>query len=115
MHDPQGRLSGGCVYRFDKFTVPAGAREEFLARVRTIHRMLETLPGYQDGVILEQGNGADRSNVVTIAVWRSRAVFDEARRVVRARYDQEGFDPQAMMRRLGIEADMAVYEPLGAA
>lgn len=103
------------VYRVDRFVVPARAREEFLARVRRTQRLLESLAGYEDGAVLEQRDGDGRFNVVTIAVWRDRHALVDARQVVRVRYQQEGFDPGALMRRLGIQADMADYEPVGEA
>lgn len=101
------------VYRVDKFKVPDAARQEFLARVRKTHDLLERLPGYEQGAILEQVGGPGQFNLVTIAVWQSPGVVEEARRRVRESYEAEGFDPQALMQRLGVEADMADYEPLG--
>lgn len=103
------------VYRVDRFVVPAQAREEFLARVRRTQRLLESLAGYEDGAVLEQRDGDGRANVVTIAVWCDRHALADARPIVRTRYQQEGFDPGALMHRLGIQADMADYEPVGEA
>ena len=103
------------VYRVDRFVVPAPAREEFVARVSRTQRLLEGLAGFEDGAVLEQRTGNGHAHVVTIADCRDRDALAEARQVVRARYQQEGFDPGSFMRRLGIEADMADYEPVGEA
>jgi heme-degrading monooxygenase HmoA len=105
----------GWVYRVDKFTVPPAARDEFLDRVRRIHRLLETLPGFQDGAVLEQIDSREHLKVVTLAIWENREAFDAARRLVQARYQEEGFDPRELIARLGIEADLGAYHPLGGA
>ena len=45
------------VFRIDKFKVPAGARDEFLERVRTTHQLLRTLPGMVRDEVFEQAGG----------------------------------------------------------
>lgn len=34
------------IYRVDKFVVPEGARQEFLGRVRSTHKLLKAQPGF---------------------------------------------------------------------
>lgn len=53
--------------------------------------------------------------IVTLAIWENREAFDAARRLVQARYQEEGFDPRELIARLGIEADLGAYHPLGGA
>ena len=42
------------IYRLDKFKVPAAARGEFLARVRTSNEILRAIPGFVEDCLLEQ-------------------------------------------------------------
>jgi heme-degrading monooxygenase HmoA len=99
----------------DRFTVPPAARDEFLDRVRRIHRLLETLPGFQDGAVREQIDSREHLRIVTLAIWENREAFDAARRLVQARYQEEGFEPRELIARLGIEADLGADQPLGGA
>lgn len=97
------------LYRVDKFRVPPAARAEFLARVRSTHELLRTLPGFMQDSVLEQTGGPGTFNFVTIAVWGSAEALDAAREVVTAKHNEIGFDPGEMLARLGIEADVANY------
>jgi hypothetical protein len=42
----------------------------------------------------------------------NRQAFDSARTIVPERYREIGFHPAELLRRLGIEADLAVYTAL---
>lgn len=50
----------GRVYRVDRFTVPEGARAEFLSRVRQTHEALRAQPGFLQDLVLEEPGGAGR-------------------------------------------------------
>ncbi|RVB44634.1 antibiotic biosynthesis monooxygenase, partial [Mesorhizobium sp. M7A.F.Ca.CA.001.06.1.1] len=45
-------VNGGSVFRVDKFVVPAGAREEILAKVRTTHELLRLQHGFVQDFLL---------------------------------------------------------------
>jgi heme-degrading monooxygenase HmoA len=97
------------VYRVDKFVVPAGAREEFLGRVRQTHELLRAQPGFIQDFLLEQTAGPGEFNFVTMVEWEGAEAVEKARAAVMARHREMGFDPQELRARLGIRADVADY------
>jgi heme-degrading monooxygenase HmoA len=99
----------GQIYRIDKFVVPSSACTEFLDQVKRTHEFLRTLPGFVQDYILEQTGGPGAFNVVTIAIWDSAEAIEAARKAVMARHEAVGFNPQEMLARLGIKADLATY------
>jgi heme-degrading monooxygenase HmoA len=98
------------VFRVDKFVVPAHAREEFLDKVHATHTVLRTQPGFVRDAILEQSSGPGEFNFVTIVEWENSGAIEGARRAVVALHQKMNFDAQAMIRRLGIRADIANYK-----
>jgi len=102
------------VFRVDKFVVPEAARQEFLGRVRTTHRILREQPGFVADVVLEQSSGPGKFNFVTEVEWESQSAVDAAKTVVAAAQAQRGFSPQETLARLGIEADLAYYKAVEA-
>lgn len=97
------------VYRVDKFIVPAAARDEFMARVAMIKDMLQTMPGCRQNLVLEQVAGPGAFNIVTFVEWQDADALENARATVTARYKAMNFNPQDLIARLGITADMANY------
>ena len=97
------------VYRVDKFVVPAGVREEFLAKVRRTHDQLRTLPGMVDDVLLEQSGGPGEFNIVTMVEWAGEEFIEGAIAAVTALHREIGFNPQEFARENGIRADIALY------
>lgn len=102
-----------CIYRVEKFVVPKAAMEEFLRRVHDTHQILRRQPGFIRDAILEQIAGPGRFNIVTLAEWESQTAIDAARAAVAKTHAESGFNPQETMARLGIEADIANYRPIG--
>ena len=100
-------------YRVDRFSVPGAAREEFLERVRDAHALPRTLPGFVRDTVLERPVGPARSDVTTIVEWESEEAMAAVRGIVAERQRSDGFDPGALLRRLGIEADRADYRRIG--
>jgi len=100
------------IYRLDKFKVPAAAREEFLARVRTSNEILRAIPGFVEDCLLEQLGASGESKIVTIAVWENEQAFSSAKLIVEEHYKKIGFNPVEIIKRLGIEADMDAYTKL---
>ncbi|WKE64046.1 antibiotic biosynthesis monooxygenase [Gallaecimonas kandeliae] len=107
-------MSANSIYRVDKFVVPQSAREEFLQRVQQTHAVLRRQPGFIRDALLEQVAGPGRFNIVTIAEWESQGAIDAARAEVAKVHTESGFNPQETLARLGIEADIANYQALGA-
>jgi hypothetical protein len=104
----------GAFYRVDKFIVPAAAREEFLVNVMMTHKVLEAQDRFIDHTVLEQVAGPGEFNFVTIAQWKSADVVERVRAAVAEAHKAANFDPQEMLARLGIRADIAVYKPVAA-
>ncbi|QRM56229.1 antibiotic biosynthesis monooxygenase [Sinorhizobium sp. BG8] len=103
------------IYRIDKFVVPAGAREEFLANVMRTDALLRTQEGFIEHTVLEQVGGPGEFNIVTMARWENADVVERARTAIAAAHRAAGFDPQALFKRLDIRADIATYRDVQAA
>lgn len=100
-------------YRIDRFVVPDGARAEFIGRVRMTHAVLRQQPSFVRDALLEHpGEKPGESVILTIAEWRNQAVTAGARAAVAALHIREKFDPQELMARLGIRAELGTYRPL---
>lgn len=100
------------VFRVDRFNVPEGARQEFLQRVGATHKLLASQRGFVRDVLLEQSAGAGAFNLVTMAEWESREAMELAKEAVAGLHRQLGFDPRALIARLGIHAELGVYRSL---
>lgn len=100
------------VYKVDKFTVPAQAREEFLEKVYATHAQLRKQSGFIRDLVLEQFSGVDEYVFVTLVEWASDAYIQPARVAIMAYHQEIGFNPQEMFARLGIKADLGLYTPL---
>lgn len=100
------------VYRVDTFAVPPSARDEFLTNVHRTHAQLRTLPGFDHDLILEKQSD-DSIVIMTLAAWENADTLASARETMQRRHRQDGFDPKALIDRLGITADLAEYtEPV---
>lgn len=94
----------------DKFIVPNEAKEEFNTRLNRSLDLLKTIPGLVETTAYEQTGGDGEFNFVTTAVWESEKALKNARKIVKAEYQKEGFEPQEMFERLNIKMDRAVYK-----
>ena len=103
-------VNGGSVFRVDKFVVPAAAREEILAKVRTTHELLRLQQGFVQDFLLEQFSGPGEFNLVTIVEWESQAAVDKVVPIVKAAHERIAFHPQETIARLGVRADIANYQ-----
>jgi heme-degrading monooxygenase HmoA len=100
------------VFRVDKFAVPADALPAFLARVKWVDQLLAQMPGCRQNLVLTQaGESGSEFNVTTIVEWESAEAMAAAKARAQRRYAEEGFDPAAFMRRVGVRADVGVYAP----
>lgn len=102
------------IYRVDKFVVPDRAREEFMSKVRTMHELLRSLPGFLQDFVLEQSAGLGEFNFVTMVEWDSVESIENAKAAVMARQKEMNFNPPEMFARLGIKADLGNYRQIDA-
>jgi len=99
-----------CVYRVDKFSVPATARDVFTEKVQATHSLLKKQPGFIQDFILEQTDGSGTFNFVTIVEWESMEAIEQAKYEVHKLHRQLDFDPKELLPRLGIKADLGNYK-----
>ncbi|HEY4816955.1 MAG TPA: antibiotic biosynthesis monooxygenase [Candidatus Acidoferrum sp.] len=100
------------IYRVDKFAVPIAAREEFVDKARRTHALLKEQPGFLQDFVLEQSSGPGEFNFVTIVEWASQEAVENARAAILALHREMNFNPQEMLARFGIKADVANYKRL---
>jgi heme-degrading monooxygenase HmoA len=100
------------IYRVDKFIVPAHARAEFLDRVAKTQALLREQEGFVQGFVLEKQSGPGSFNFVTFVEWARADAIERAAAEVAKLHAKLGFDRQELVSRLGITADIALYEPL---
>lgn len=101
--------SSSRTYRLDKFVVPNTAREEFLARVRQTHALLQEQPGFVQDILLEKPATEGNFTLVTLVEWQDSESVQRAREAVAAMHRRTGFNAQALLARLGIEAEIGNY------
>jgi heme-degrading monooxygenase HmoA len=109
------QLQHGSLYRIDKFAAPPEARAELLAQLHATQRFLGEQKGCRQNLVLEVQSGSDRFNVLTLVEWEDASTFEAAKLAIMAARRTSGFNPQAFLERLGVEADMANYLPVAAA
>ncbi len=98
------------IVLIDGFVVPEDSREEFLARVQFSADYIRTLPGFVEGYVHQRTAGDSRFDVVTTAVWESDEAIQNAKSSVAAFYQKAGFNPQDIMKRLGVRIERAEYQ-----
>ncbi|WP_066702733.1 antibiotic biosynthesis monooxygenase [Curvibacter delicatus] len=97
------------VFRVDKFVVPADALPAFIEQVRRTQQALGVLPGCRQNLVLTQTGGPGEFNVVTLVEWANTQAIAAATAAMQQKYAEEGFDPSAFMRGLGVRADLGLY------
>lgn len=94
----------------DTFTIPVESMPAFLERAQQMQRFIKTLPGFVEGFLYQKQSGASQHDVVTVAVWQNQEMFEAAKRAVTAYTQQQGIDPQASSRQLGVELVRSIYQ-----
>ncbi len=89
--------------------MPTAAASAFLAQLQRVQRVLDTLSGCKQNLILTQTAGPGEFNVVTVVEWATQAAMAEAKSFMQAHYAREGFDAATFMASLGVRADLATY------
>lgn len=98
------------MYRLDKFIVPNNAREEFLARVKATHQILNEQPGFIQDFLLEQPVDENTFALATLVEWENSSFIESARAVVKEMHQETGFNAQETIARLGIKAELGNYQ-----
>ncbi len=98
------------IVLIDTFIVPEKSKSEFSAKVKQSADYLRTLPGYVEGFVYEKTEGDSPHNLVTTAVWESEEAFGPARKAAAAHFQQVGFNPQEVVKRLEVEMKRAFIE-----
>lgn len=101
------------VYRLDRFVVPAGARDEFLMRVGQTHEILRRQWGFVQDFLLERPGEGGATIVVTMVEWDSQESIDRVVPIVQAAHREMGFNPKETIARLGVTAEIGVYQAIG--
>jgi heme-degrading monooxygenase HmoA len=107
----QGHASGR-VYRLDRFVVPVAARDEFLMRVGQTHEILRAQPGFMQDFLLERPGDDGATIIVTMVEWDSQETVDRVVPIVQAAHREMGFSPKETIARLGITAEIGVYQAI---
>jgi heme-degrading monooxygenase HmoA len=102
----------GRIYRLDRFVVPQNAREEFLMRVGQTHEILRAQPGFVQDFLIERSGEDGATVIVTMVEWDSQETVDRVVPVVQAAHRDMGFSPKETIARLGITAELGIYQPI---
>jgi predicted ester cyclase len=103
------KANNGQVNFIDKFFVPATAIKEFKERVMVNRDLIKKLPGFIEDAAYEYTDKDGNLIFITVALWQNNEALNSAKEAVQAEYKKEGFDIQAMLKRLGITADRGIY------
>jgi len=93
----------------DLFVVPEEALAEFLEAVRVTTPFLRSIPGYVEGWIYTRQSGAGAHNIITTAVWESEDAYQAARQAAQDEYRRINFNPQAVIKRLGVQIERSEF------
>lgn len=99
--------------RADRFTLPAAALDELLARICQVHAVIGRQNGCLGNTILKRPLDLDRVEVLTIVSWRSAEDYDRARRAVQTFQRETGFDTAGFLAANGVTVDRVAYEVVG--
>lgn len=104
--------SSAPVFRVDKFIVPTEALPAFLALMQKIQRLVLTLPGCERDLVLTQTGGAGQFNVVHLIEWADDQAVANALNLMPLKFAEEGLDPPALIKSLGVQVDFGLYSPV---
>ncbi|HEY4325101.1 MAG TPA: hypothetical protein VGN20_13985 [Mucilaginibacter sp.] len=94
----------------DRFIVPAGAKAEFSQRMAMSRNFIKQLPGIIRDEAYERNDEQGNLICITMAIWASESDLENAKQLVRAEYQKQGFDLPAMLGRLGINMERGQYQ-----
>jgi heme-degrading monooxygenase HmoA len=97
----------------DRFVIPQEAEAEFMDRMAINRNFIKDIPGFIKDEAYRRTDEQGNLVCITIAAWASEDALENARTLVQAEYQRQGFNPPAMMERLGIRMERALYHRLG--
>jgi heme-degrading monooxygenase HmoA len=100
------------VFRIDRFIVPADSESEFLSDVFETNAALTGMDGCVQHHVLKQDGAAGASNYITVVEWVSFAAIQKAREAVAAKHKEMNLNPQELLNRLQIKAELGNYVPV---
>jgi heme-degrading monooxygenase HmoA len=93
----------------DLFIVPEENLAEFLEAIRVTTPFLRSLPGYVEGWVYTRTSDPGTYNVMTTAVWEDEDAYQAARRSAQDEYRRINFNPQDVIKRLGVQMDRGEF------
>ena len=94
----------------DQFVVPPDAMAELLETSRKAQKVLKTRPGLLEGFVYEKRDGDGRNNAITPLVWQNEDAYRNARTAMADTLQSFSPNPQAVMRKLGIQIERGSFE-----
>ena len=98
------------VVLIDTFIVPTENKGALVEKAMDSAKFLRTVTGFLEGYIFEKIAGSGTFNVVTTAVWRDEAAFENAKKAAAEEYQRIGFNPQEIMANLKVTMQRAIYK-----
>jgi heme-degrading monooxygenase HmoA len=93
----------------DRFIMPQNAKAEFTERMKINRSFIKQLPGFINDEAYERTDDEGNFICITIAAWASKEALKNAKELVQAEYQQQGFNLTAMLQRLDIRMERGQY------
>jgi len=93
----------------DRFIMPQNAKAEFAERMQINRAFIKQLSGFVNDEAYERTDEEGNFICVTIAIWASEEALKNAKELVQAEYQQQGFNLPAMLQRLDIRMERGQY------
>ncbi|EMY70000.1 antibiotic biosynthesis monooxygenase family protein [Leptospira vanthielii] len=92
----------------DRFDLPKEAKEVFLERVKVNRDFIKTIDGFLgDEAYICEKNG--NIQFVTVATWKDQTSLDNAKALVFAEYQKQGFVMPEFLARHSIRIEREIY------
>ena len=98
------------LYRIDTFIVPESSQAVFLEKVYQTHGVLAQCRGFVRDIVVRKMTNDSECRIVTVVEWTDQTAMDAAKDVIGEIHRSDGFSPPEFFEKLGIEADLALYE-----
>ncbi|EMY61524.1 antibiotic biosynthesis monooxygenase [Leptospira terpstrae] len=93
----------------DRFEFPKEAKEVFLERVKQNRDLIKTISGFLgDTAYIHEAE--DKILFVTVATWENKTSLDNAKTLVFAAYQKQGFVMPEFLALHSIKIERAIYE-----
>ncbi|TGL37825.1 antibiotic biosynthesis monooxygenase family protein [Leptospira perdikensis] len=94
----------------DRFQLPKESKEPFLARVQINRDFIKNIEGFMgDQVFIREENSGIQ--FVTIATWKDKESLENAKTLVVAEYQKQGFVMPEFLKSHSIQIEREIYEP----